>query len=135
MTTQELMAQNHTVATELLEVEDELAPLVERQKNLKQFLFNALKKQKAKSLKLEDGTLYVISDRQTLDVADEKKAWDWAEKNYMLKIDTSKAMKVLRRELKMPKFFKVKKTEYLRIVRPDDKPSESDETELRKEVQ
>jgi hypothetical protein len=116
--------QPTTMASELFAVQQTLAPLVAREKELKESLFLSLKKQKVRSVKLDDGTLYTIAVRGTLEEKDKEKARDWAEKNYCLKLDTTKALKILRRELKLPRFFAIKKTEYLVIKRPNETTDE-----------
>lgn len=113
-----------TVASELYAVESQLAPLQERQKELKEVLFNALKKQKVRSVRLDDGTIFTIAERGTLKAKDAEKAMDWAEKNYCVKLDSTKALKILRRELKLPRCFQIEKSEYLVVKRPGTAESE-----------
>ena len=50
----------------------------------------------------------LVTSVETLEVVDEVKARAWAEEHNCFKIDTGRAMQILRRELKMPKFFKRK---------------------------
>lgn len=98
-------AQDTTVATELHAVQGQIEFLQERETELKTALLENMQTQGVTFVKLEDGTTYTRSHRETLKAKDEEKARVWAEENNCLKLDTTKAMKILRRELKMPKFF------------------------------
>lgn len=111
--------EEHSVATLLYKTQREIEPLLKLEKELKETLFKSLKSQKVRSLKLEDGTTYIISERQTLKVKDEDKAWEWAMENphARLKIDSGAALLVFRKELKLPKFFSKTVSEYLTIKR------------------
>lgn len=108
--------QQLTVASKLYEVQREIALLQEDEKTLKDELLKSLKKQHVKSVKLDDGSHFIITERQTLKVKDEEKAKAWLDENYCWKADTGKALKILRRSLKkVPSFFKVESSEYLTI--------------------
>lgn len=106
-----------TIAETLSVVMARIATLEEEEKKLRAELFDNLKRQGVKSVKLEDGTLFVITERQTLKVKDPEKAFAWAMENPQarMKIDTAAALSVFRKELKMPKFFTKVTTEYLTI--------------------
>lgn len=56
---------------------------------------------------------FSIATRRTLKVVDMGKALEWAKGYNVLKLDTAKAMQVLRRELTLPEFFKVEASEYI----------------------
>jgi len=115
---------NATLATQLYVVQQEMAALKEREDELKSTLLTSLKDQGVGFVRLDNGTSFTRSHRETLKVKDEEKARAWAEDNYCLKIDTTKAMKILRREMKMPKFFtRVIGEDYLTVKRT----TESDE--------
>lgn len=112
-----------SVAEELHRVQDALKPMLEREKELKEALLLNLKSQGVKSVKLDNGTIYVRALRVALKVkkGDEDAAWAWAEKNNSLKIDTGTAKKILMRKLeKLPKFFVRSETEYLSIKGGDE---------------
>lgn len=94
-----------TVAENLYGIQQQIAFLQEQEDTLKAELLGNLKEQGVTFVKLENGTTFTRSHRETLKAIDVEKATAWAEKNYCMKIDTTKAMKILRRELKMPKFF------------------------------
>lgn len=94
-----------TLATELFDVLKEKALIEKREEQLRGALLTSLKEQGVGYVRLDSGTSFTRSHRETLKVVDEEKARAWAEEHYCLKIDTAKAMKILRRELKMPKFF------------------------------
>jgi hypothetical protein len=109
-----------TVATELRAIEMQEAALKVRKEQLREVLFESLKHQGVKSVKLEDGTMYLRSERHTLKpVAKyQEQAWAWAAEHNCFKIDTTRAHKILSRELKLPRFFKVERAEYLVVRRP-----------------
>jgi len=110
-----------TVATELHAVQGQIAFLQEREDELKSALLENMKGQGVTFVKLEDGTTYRRSHRESLKVKDEAKAEKWADDNNCWKLDTGKAMKILRRELKLPRFFdRVKGTEYLTVKHGDE---------------
>jgi len=115
-----------TIATELFAVQEEKALVEAREKELKDVLLGQLKAQGVGFVRLDNGTSFTRSHRETLEVVDEAKAQKWAEDNNCYKIDTTKAWRILRREMKLPKFFARKiGADYLTIKRKDD----ADETE------
>jgi hypothetical protein len=109
-----------TAATELYAIEERLADLSARKEELKKALFDNLKKQGVKSVKLNNGAMYLRSARHTLKPVKgrEAEAYAWASDHHSLKIDTAKGFQILRRELSLPPFFKVEKAEYLVVRRP-----------------
>ena len=118
-----------TVATQLYAITEKRLALQAEEDKLKAKLLKNLKDQHVKSIKLEDGTVFTIAERQTLSVvagfSDEAQLW--AEDNYAMKVDTTKALAILRRSLKkLPRFFKMKSSEYLTVRRPNDKNNEED---------
>src|SRR5918998_1140240 len=104
-----------TVATELHAIQAEQKRLKEREDELRAALFESLRSQGVASVKLQDGTQYVVAKRHSLEplLTMKEQAWKWALEHNALKLDTSKAFKILRHQLDTPKFFKVKTTEYL----------------------
>lgn len=108
-----------SVATELHAIELQEAAIKVRKEQLREVLFESLKYQGVKSVRLDDGTVYLRSERHTLKPVPKyaEDAWKWAATHYALKIDTTKAHKILSRELKLPRFFKVDKSEYLVVRR------------------
>src|SRR4051812_15686571 len=109
-----------TVATELHAIQTEQKRLKEREEELRAALFDSLKQQGVKSVKLEDETIYLRSERHSLEplLTMRDEAWKWAVEHNALKLDSSKAFKILRHQLEMPKFFRVKTSEYLVVRRP-----------------
>jgi hypothetical protein len=109
-----------TVATELHAIQTEQKRLKEREEELRAALFDSLKSQGVASVKLKDGTQYVVAKRHSLEPLQTMKeqAWKWAVEHNALKLDTSKAFKILRHQLDTPKFFRIKMTEYLVVRRP-----------------
>jgi hypothetical protein len=91
-----------------------------RKEQLREVLFESLKHQGVKSVKLEDGTVYLRSERHTLKPVTKyaEDAWKWAAEHNALKIDTNRCHKILSRELKLPRCFRVDKSEYLVVRRP-----------------
>lgn len=107
-----------TLAASLYSVQGQIAFLREQEDELKEQLMGIMKSQAVKTVKLEDGTQFIRTERQNLKVTDEEKAKDWLDENYCWKPDTGKALQLIRRSLKKPpKFFKVETSEYLTIKR------------------
>jgi hypothetical protein len=108
-----------SVATELHAIELQEAAIKVRKEQLREVLFESLKHQGVKSVRLEDGSMYLRSERHTLKPVSTRKeeAWQWAAEHNALKLDTAKAFQILRRELKLPKFFRIEKSEYLVVRR------------------
>src|SRR5215207_9646128 len=108
-----------TVATELHAIEMQEEALKLRKEELREVLFESLKHQGVKSVRLDDGTMYLRSERHTMKSVPKyaEDAWKWAAEHYALKIDTTKCHKILSRELKTPRFFKVERSEYLVVRR------------------
>ena len=113
-----VQTQEMTVASKLYSIQREIALLKEDEEILKAELLKKMKDQHVKSVKLDDDTMFIIAERQTLKIKDKQSAFNWALENNSLDVDTTKAWKILRRELKLPKFFIVNKSEYLRIWKP-----------------
>ena len=109
-----------TVATELRAIEAEEKRLTTRKEELRKQLFDSLKKQGVASVKLKDGTLYLVGKRDSLEplMTMKAQAYQWALEHNSLKIDTMKAFQILRHQLDLPKFFRIKTTEYLIVRRP-----------------
>lgn len=61
------------------------------------------------------GTHFSIAQKQTLKVVEPELAFQWAAERNCIAVDTSKAMKILRREFEIPECFEIRKTDYLRI--------------------
>lgn len=115
--------QSITIATELHAVQIEKEAIEAREKELKDQLLSSLKAQGVTFVRLEDGTSFTRSHRESLKIkaGAEDKAFKWAADNTCLKVDTTKAMRILRRELKMPRFFeRVKGSDYLTVKRKGD---------------
>lgn len=113
---------NVTLATQLLVVQEEKAVIEKREKELKDALLASLKAQGVGFVRLDNGTSFTRSHRETLEIVDEAKAQKWAEDNNCYKIDTTKAWKILRREMKLPKFFARKiGADYLTVKRAGEK--------------
>jgi hypothetical protein len=109
-----------TVATELRAIEAEEKRIAARKEELRKQLFDSLKKQGVVSVKLKDGTNYIISKRHSLEplLTMKEQAWKWALEHNAIKIDNSKAFQILRHQLYMPNLFRLKTTEYLVVRRP-----------------
>jgi len=107
-----------TIATELRAVQFAKEELERQEKELKDSLMGIMKKQGVKSVKLEDGSHYIRTFREVVQVVKgkEQDALKWAHENNALKVDTGIAKDVFRHSLKaMPKFFKKVSTEFLTI--------------------
>jgi hypothetical protein len=114
-----------TIATELSGVEAQieaieraLKPLIEQKEALRGALLENLRVQGVKTLKLDNGTIYVRAFRTTLKVHDDHEAMQWAAANNSLKVDTTKAMKILKltgQSDNLPAGFERQDTEYLTV--------------------
>ena len=114
-----ITAPPQTLAQELYEIQENMRVLAEYEKDIKSKLLASLVKQKVQSVKLEDGTMYIRSHRQSLKIKDQEKAEKWAEDTGCWKLDTGKILKVIRKDLKIPPFFKIENgAEYLTIKKP-----------------
>ncbi len=109
---------NLTIANQLQIVQNTLKALEVEEKKLKEVLLESLKKQGVKSVKLENGTQFIRAEKQTLTVKPgfEEEVQLWSEDFNCMKLDTAKALKILRRSLKKPpKWAAIRETEYLTI--------------------
>ena len=107
-----------TLATQLQLVETEMDILDEKRIELRKRLLDILKSQHVKSIKTEEGVVFTRSHRESLKVKSgmEEMARVWADDNFCVKIDLARATAILRRQLKLPKFFMIEKgAEYLTI--------------------
>lgn len=111
-----------SIATELYQVQQEMTELKEREDELRGVLLESMQKQGVGFVRLDNGTSFTRAHRESLKIKDTQKATAWAEKHDCLKVDTTKAFKILRRELKpLPKFFeRVVGDDYLTIKRTGD---------------
>jgi hypothetical protein len=109
-----------TVATQLHALEAEEKRIAVRKEELRKQLFDGLKAQGVVSVKLKNGTHYILNKRHTLEplMTMKDQAMSWALEHNAVKIDTAKSFQILRHQLDMPKFFRVKTTEYLTVRRP-----------------
>ena len=110
-----------TLAQQLQEVQIQRELLEEKEVKLRTKLLANLQEQGVKGVKLADGTSYSVAERHTLKIApgEEQAAQLWAEDNYCMRVDTAKAMAILRRSLKkIPACFTVGSTKYLVIKKP-----------------
>lgn len=112
--------EKQTVAQKLYDVQEQIKTLEELETAYKSELLENLKTQGVSFIKLDNGTTFTRSHRETLKVVDEVAANAWAQEHYCLKLDTTKAMAILRRELSMPAFFtRVIGEDYLTIKKHD----------------
>ncbi len=112
-----------TVATRLEQVLKAKEAIELEEKALRDNLIANLKEQGVQFVRLDNGTTFTRSHRETLAVKKgaEDAALKWSMENNCMKIDTGKAMKILRRELKMPKFFtRVVGEDYLTIKNKEE---------------
>ncbi len=98
-----------------------LKPLKIEEENLREEMMSALKKNKLTSFKSDvTGSAYTRAYRASLEVVDGEKALKWALKNDSVKIDTTKANKLLKGAGALPEGFEQKETEYLTISKSKD---------------
>lgn len=99
------------LADSLLLIRNAKKLIEEQDKKVADELLKAMKREG-----LSHAGTFSKAEKTSLSVATglEKEAWLWAEQNYSLKVDTGKALKILKRgSSKVPKFFKVAKTVYV----------------------
>ena len=115
------MAKNQiqpiTLATELHEIENNIALFDKRAKELRAQLLESLTAQNVRRVDLQNGDSYVVYPRNNLIVKDEFAAQKWGMENpeARMKLNTSKAIEVaLKGKLK---WATVEKENYLRISR------------------
>lgn len=75
------------------------------------------------------GGRFKISLRQTLRVTDHDTAFKWAAERNVMDINTTKAMRLIRREFVVPEGFAVQQTEYLSMRTARNDETNEDETE------
>lgn len=89
-------------------VRKDITEATERYKQASDMLLTMLKVNNKK----REG-IFTIATRQTLKIVNESQALAWAREKSVFKIDTAKAMRVIRRQLEMPEGFKIEQTEYI----------------------
>ncbi len=110
--------QSVSIASNLFQVQEQIAFLKEQEDEYKAALLETLKRQGVKSVRLENGTNFTVAHRETLKIKNPEKAEPWLDENNCWKPDTTKATAILRRQLKLPSFFRIEKGEpYLTIKR------------------
>lgn len=92
--------------------------MLAKKEELRAALLDNLRMQGVKTLKLDNGTVYVRAFRTTLKVALDAPAMEWAAANNSIKVDTTKAMKILKltgMTDNLPAGFVRQDTEYLTV--------------------
>lgn len=104
----------------LLEAKKQKEELEQHEKALREFIFQGMKKNRLKALRMDDGTSFVIKDgNRKVIIKDQKKAEAYLEEMSCWKIDTTKLLNIFGRQLKVPPFFKVERgAETLAIMPP-----------------
>lgn len=74
------------------------------------------------------GDRFTIAQKQTLRVVEPELAFQWAAERNCIAVDTTKAMKILRREFEIPECFDIRKTDYLRIAGQHDEINPGDDS-------
>lgn len=118
-----------SLATQLYQTELGIAALEKDKEVLRAALLNMLKVQGVRSVKLDNGDMYVRAERGSLIIKDPTKALAFAKKSYALKIDTTKILKLIKPMLKPPTFFEIGRSEHLRILRRGNKDESNGEVE------
>lgn len=118
-----LQNNNLTLAEKLFTLEEQRAFIEQQEDEVRGELLANLQEQGVKFVKLTNGTSYSVEYRTDLKVkkGKEEKAFAWATENNALKVDTTKARQILRRIIKLPPFFELKKgAEYLKVTHAKD---------------
>lgn len=100
-----------------------IAPLEEAEEALEQELLLELHKTRINTIKVE-GYNFIRAHKTTFKVKDEGLAFEWADKNDCLKVDTTAASKILVREAEVPNGFERTDTEYLSVRKAAEHGSE-----------
>src|SRR3954451_18402920 len=93
----------------LLAYQQEKAEIEKHEKALRAFIFQGMKKNRLKSLTLEDGTVFAIKDgnrRVQIKPDYREEAEAYLEEMSCWRLDSSKLLAIFGRELKVPKFFR-----------------------------
>lgn len=108
------------IAQQILEAELELKSYQETIKKSREFLFQGMKKNRLKSLKMDDGTVFVIREgNRKVVIKDQVKAEEYLEEMNCWKIDQTKLLKIFGHDLKVPAFFAIERGEQtLAIIAP-----------------
>lgn len=100
----------------LYDVRKQMSALREVEKKLAFQVLNTMLETKQRR-----GDRFMVAVKQTLRVAEPELAFKWAAERNCISVDTTKAMRILRREFTIPDFFEVHKTNYLRLAgRPEE---------------
>ena len=115
-----------TIGTQLHAIEERMEEMEAIKKGLRDRLFDNLKSQHVKSLKLDDGTVYYIKEgNRKVVIKDQEKAEKYLDEFNCWKIDSGKLLKIFGKELKVPPFFKIERgEETLAIKGPDESDHE-----------
>lgn len=112
-----------SLAEELREIRKQMAeikmttidPLKEKADQLSEMLIKELTNQGWKNVKLDTGEVFTKAVRQSLQITDETLALKWGIEHEAIKVDTTKATKIMRRQIALPDGFEMKETEYLSV--------------------
>jgi hypothetical protein len=102
------------------------APLEATIEELREELLEEMKLTAMRDLKLETGEMFVRSERVSFKVLNEQRALDWAKEHNALKLDTTKANKLLKREFNLPAGFEEQRTEYLSVRKANGNGEDED---------
>ena|SRR3990167_2265716 len=109
-----------TLASHLYLVQQQKAALEEKEKELKAELLGILKQQRVKSVKLDDGTMFIIREgNRKVTIKNQDKAEKYLDEMNCWKLDNQKLLAIFGRQLKIPSFFKIERgAEQLAIFHP-----------------
>jgi hypothetical protein len=105
----------------LLHYAAEKAEIEKHEKALRAFILQGMKKNRIKSLTLEDGTIFTIkAGSRKVIIRDDyrREAEDYLEEKSCWKLDSAKLLAIFGRELKVPKFFRVERGPELLSIMP-----------------
>src|SRR4051794_30110017 len=87
--------------TFLLECKQQKAELEEREKSLRDYILKSMKKNRLRSLTLEDGTIFTIkAGNRSVYITDREKAEAYLDNYNCWKLDNAKLLGIFGRELK-----------------------------------
>lgn len=108
MATKKKKEAEDSIEDKLYNIRKDIAVLTELSKRYAAELLEDMRKNG-----LRRSEKFKISLRQTLRITDPDTAYKWGEEHNCINVDTSKAMKLIRREFTVPAGFEVQSTEYL----------------------
>lgn len=108
---------------ELYQIRKTMSAMRDREKVLTKQVYETMRENGQRR-----GDHFIVAMKQTLKVTEPEMAFAWAAERNCITVDTTKALKILRREFTIPAFFELRKTEYLRLAGENDETKYGDDS-------